>query len=196
MRKSRFPPLATPRLTLNLRGKSHSELQTQPLGLLKSSSNLVVQRKALNILGLNLKHPAHDKATSQYLLLAVYKYPRVQKEVHYRSSSLSFTSLHKTCTTFRRYSELLLDMMFFAFTSSALAIILLALSTRDTEAYCLPCQPPSKRVNIAWAASIPISRRGVWSPKITSPTPGTVWTGNENVRVTWYVLLFRFHSGV
>ena len=152
----------------------------------------------MNILGLNLKHPAHlaIQATSQCLLLAVYKYPRVRKEVHYQSSSLSFTSLRKTCSSFRRYSELLLDMMFFAFTSSALVITLLALSTRDTEASCLPCQPPSKRGNTAWGASIPISRRGVWSPKITSPTPGTVWAGNENVRVTWYVLLFRWHSGV
>lgn len=127
------------------------------------------------------------QATSQCLLLAAYKYPRVQKEVHYRSSSLSFTSLHKTCLTFHRYSELLLDMMLFAFTSSALVITLLVLSTRDTKASCLPCQPPSKRVNIARGASIPISRRGVWSPKITSPTLGTVWTGNENVRVTWDV---------
>ncbi|KAF9479940.1 hypothetical protein BDN70DRAFT_658708 [Pholiota conissans] len=47
---------------------------------------------------------------------------------------------------------------------------------------CMPCQNPNKR-STPWDHRFSV--RGLHTPKITTPTSGTVWTKDSDALVTW-----------
>ncbi|KAF8171994.1 hypothetical protein K438DRAFT_2057277 [Mycena galopus ATCC 62051] len=88
-----------------------------------------------------------------------------------------------------QFQELQPVLMFSFFTSSALPGVVAAVlsSLAVVNALCLPCQ-------VGLDSQIPLSlktpssaltRRGVYSPPITSPDASTTWTRNTSVTVTW-----------
>ncbi len=75
--------------------------------------------------------------------------------------------------------------MFSFFTSSGLSSLLLAVLTflAVVHALCLPCQVGQYPLSLKTPSSP--SRRGVYSPPITSPDASTRWTKETEVTVTW-----------
>ncbi|KAJ7367100.1 hypothetical protein B0H14DRAFT_82454 [Mycena olivaceomarginata] len=78
--------------------------------------------------------------------------------------------------------------MFSFFTSSALPSVMLAVlsSLAAVDALCLPCQVGLGQTPLSLKTpSSPLSRRGVYSPPITSPDASTRWVRGTEVTVTW-----------
>ncbi|KAF7365032.1 hypothetical protein MVEN_00374300 [Mycena venus] len=77
--------------------------------------------------------------------------------------------------------------MFSFLTSSGLPLAVLS-SLAVVHALCLPCQVGHGQTPLSFKTpSSPLSRRGVYSPPVTSPDASTRWARQTEVTVTWSI---------
>ncbi|KAJ6585179.1 hypothetical protein B0H19DRAFT_1016228 [Mycena capillaripes] len=83
-------------------------------------------------------------------------------------------------------SKELQPVLMFSFASSGLPGLLLVVVSflAVVNALCLPCQIGQTPLSLKMP-SIPLSRRGVYSPPITKPDASTRWARGTEVTVTW-----------
>ncbi|KAF8817186.1 hypothetical protein BYT27DRAFT_7229123 [Phlegmacium glaucopus] len=72
--------------------------------------------------------------------------------------------------------------MFNSLTLPVLLITLLCFYLDSSAGSCMPCHEPNRR-DAPWDRSL--STRGLYIPKITSPTNNTTWIIGSYVTVTW-----------
>ena len=70
--------------------------------------------------------------------------------------------------------------MFYTLTSLRMLIILLCSYLDSSAEFCMPCHELNKR-----DLDRSFSARGLFIPKITSPTNATIWIIGSDVAVTW-----------
>lgn len=78
--------------------------------------------------------------------------------------------------------------MLFNYVTSQLLLVLFTIFVVVLAGPCMPCQPSNRR-DTPWDHGL--LSRGVYSPKITNPTKGSIWNVASDNVVTWYTLFRR-----
>jgi len=74
--------------------------------------------------------------------------------------------------------------MFYTLTSLPMLIILLCVYLDSSAGFCMPCHELNRKKTL-WDLDPSFSTRGLFIPKITSPTNATIWIIGSDVAVTW-----------